>query len=70
MKRLMIASLIACAVVLAPMGMPSRANDAHHPEKTAKGKKNVAVKTKKTKKPPAKVNKTSARGVAPGARNA
>jgi hypothetical protein len=70
MTRLMIASLIACAVVLAPLGMQSRANDAHHPEKAAKGKKNVPVKTKKTNKPAAKANKTSARGVALDTRNA
>ena len=64
MKRLMV-TLVACAAMLAPLAMSSRANDAHHPGKSASAKKNTGIKTKRNKKPPAKANKTSALRLAP-----
>ena len=63
MKRLMIMSVTAFALALAPLGVQPQANDAHHPGKSTKAKKSPGVKAKQTKKPPAKTNKTSSQGV-------
>lgn len=61
MKRIMMISAIASAVVLIAASIPSQANDAHHPEKTAKTKTSTGSKVKPAKKKaPVKSNKTGA----------
>lgn len=59
MKWLII-PLAALAFALAPLGVPLRADDAHHPEKAAKAGKSTSAKGKQTKTRPAKAKKKSA----------
>jgi len=61
MKRLMIMGFAAFAIAAAPIGIQPQANEAHHVSKTAKGKKTQGAKPKQSKKPPAKVEKSSQR---------
>ena len=68
MKRLLITSVAALALAVAPLGVQPQANDAHHPGKTAKAKKSAGVKAKQTKKPATKPDKSSEQEVWPGAR--
>ena len=63
MKRLMIMAFAAFAVAAAAVGIQAQANEAHHVGKTAKGKKTQGAKPKQTKKPSAKVEKSSRRQV-------
>jgi len=75
MKRLMIMSVIALVALAGPLGTRLKADDAHHPEKSAKAKKSTATKPKpkpkqQKKKPPAETNKTSRQDNWPGARSA
>jgi len=65
----MIMSVIALVALAGPLGTQLRADDAHHPEKSAKAKKSTATKPKQQKKkPPAKTDKTSRQDVWSGAR--
>jgi Ni/Co efflux regulator RcnB len=57
MKRLIITSIAALIVAAGPMTQQLWANDAHHPEKAAKGKKSTKAKTKQ-KQPAAKSDKS------------
>ncbi|MBX9591225.1 MAG: hypothetical protein K2X43_18205 [Hyphomonadaceae bacterium] len=61
MQHLIITSMIALIALAGPLGTQLRANDAHHPEKTAKAKKSTATKPKQQpkKKPAAKANKSN-----------
>ncbi len=59
MKRLMIMSIAAVALALAPLGLQPQANEAHHTGNATKVKKSKGTKPKQTKKPPTKVDKSS-----------
>jgi hypothetical protein len=60
MKRLVLASIISLAVLAGPLATQPWANDAHHPEKAASGKKPPAKVKKKTPvTKPAKKSKQS-----------
>ena len=69
MKPLIIASMIALIALAGPLGT-LRADDAHHPEKSAKAKKSTAKKSKQPakKKPAVKTNKSNQSELSPGAR--
>jgi hypothetical protein len=61
MKRPIIASMIILILVAGLSATQLRAEDAHHPEKNAKGKKSTAKKLKQPekKKPAVKTNKSN-----------
>lgn len=62
MKSLIIISAIALIALAGPLATQLSANDAHHPEKSAKAKKSTTTKSKtqpqQKKKPTAKSNKS------------
>ena len=60
MKPLIITSMIALIALAGPLETQLWANDAHHPEKSAKAKKSTTTKSKQQqkKKPAAKSNKS------------
>jgi Cu/Ag efflux protein CusF len=58
MKRLIITSMIALIALAGPIATQLQANDAHHPEKTAKAKTFAKAKTKQQKKPATKTDKS------------
>ena len=61
MSRMMIMALAALAIAAAPLGIQPQANEAHHSGKSTKVKNSQGTKPKQTKKPPAKVEKSSER---------
>lgn len=61
MKRLVIMTVAAFAIATAPVGVQPQANEAHHSGKSTKVKKSQTTKPKQTKKPAAKVEKSSQR---------
>ena len=67
MKPLIIAFLIALIALAGLSGPQLRAEDAHHPEKSAKATKSTAKKSKQPakKKPAVKTNKSSQSGLWP-----
>jgi hypothetical protein len=69
MKPLIIASVIALIALAGPLGT-LRADDAHHPEKSAKAKKPTTTKSKqqRKRKPAVKSNKSDQSEISPGAR--
>ena len=70
MKPLIILSLIAFIALAGLSGPQLRAEDAHHPEKSAKAKKSTVKKAKQPakKKPAAKSNKSDQSEMRPGSR--
>lgn len=70
MKHLIIISMIALIALAGPLGAQLRADDAHHPEKSAKAKKSATTKSKQQqkKKPAAKSNKSDQSEIWPGSR--
>ena len=68
MKPLIIASMIALIALAGLSGQQLRADDAHHPEKSAKAKKSTAKKSKQParKKPAVKTNKSNQSELWPG----
>lgn len=61
MKHLIITAMVALILVAGPSGTQLRAEDAHHPEKSAKAKKSTAKKSKQpeTKKPAVQPKKSN-----------
>ena len=60
MKTLIVTCMAALIAFVGLLGTQLRADDAHHPEKTAKAKKSTATKPKQQKKKPAvKTDKSS-----------
>jgi hypothetical protein len=69
MKGLIIASMVALIALGGPLGTQLRADDAHHPEKSAKAKKSTTTKPKQQKKKPAvKTDKSSQSEIWPASR--
>jgi len=68
MKPLIILSLIAFIALAGLSGPQLRAEDAHHPEKSAKATKSTAKKSKQPakKKPAVKTNKSNQSELWPG----
>ena len=59
MKRQIIISRVAFALALVLFGFPSQADEAHHITNATKVKKSKVAKPKQTKKPAAKLDKSS-----------
>jgi len=67
MKHLIITSMIALIGLTGALTTQLQADDAHHPEKSAKAKKSTATKPKQQKKEPAaKANKSNQSEMRPG----
>lgn len=64
MKGVIIACMVALIAFAGPLGTQLRADDAHHPEKTAKAKQSTATKSKQKKKKPAVKTEKSSQGEA------
>ena len=70
MKPLIITSMIALIALAGALRTQLWANDAHHPEKSAKAKKSTTTKSKQQqkKKPAVKSDRSSRTEIWPGSR--